>query len=178
MLVIEDIEEVVEETEEKQSFQVTDLTSANWCFKKIKQVEYRKKQMEEYVHNEIKRIKEFHLKEEKNLNDEIDYFKFLLKEYIEKQQEVDPKFKISTVDGTASFGNIQQKIKYDDEVMLEFCKQNKLDKFIKTVTTEKLNKKEFNSYLNIVGDKVITVDGEVLENVNIEEFRNFNVKTK
>lgn len=178
MLIIEDIEEVVEETEDKQSFQVTDLTSANWCFKKIKQVEYRKKQMEEYVHNEIKIIEEFHLKEEKNLNDEIDYFKFLLKEYIEKQQEVDPKFKISTVDGVASFGKIQQKIKYDDEVMLEFCKQNKLDKFINTVTTEKLNKKEFNSYLNIVGDKVVTVDGEVLENVNIEEFRNFNVKTK
>ena len=69
-------------------------------------------------------------------------------------------------------------LNFVNKVMLEFCKQNKLDKFINTVTTEKLNKKEFNSYLNIVGDKVVTVDGEVLENVNIEEFRNFNVKTK
>ena len=85
---------------------------------------------------------------------------------------------INTVDGTASFGKLQQKIKYDDNTMLEFCKQNNLEKFINVTTTEKLNKKEFNNYLSVIDGKVVTDDGEILENTFIEEIQNFNVKTK
>ena len=62
--------------------------------------------------------------------------------------------------------------------MLDFCKQNKLDNFITVTTTEKLNKREFNSYLSVVDGKVITQDGKILENVCIEAKRNFNVKTR
>ena len=69
-------------------------------------------------------------------------------------------------------------VKYEDEVMLEFCKNNNLDEFVNVVTTEKLKKKEFNNYLNVVEDKVVTADGEVLENAYVEEFKNFNIKLK
>lgn len=172
------IEETVEQEEKKQPFRVTDLLSANWCFKKMKVLENKKKQVEEYVALEKQRIEEYLEQELKRFNEDIEYFKFLLQQFVEEQQELDPKFKLSTVDGTASFGKLQQKIKYEDEAILEFCKNNNLDEFVNVVTTEKLNKKEFNRYLNVVEDKVVTVDGEILENAYIEEFRNFNIKLK
>ena len=175
----EQTEENTEKKEkESQSFKVTDLLSANWCFKKLKVLENKKKQIEEYAELEIKRIEDYLQKEQKQINEDAEYFKFLLQQFVEEQQEVDPKFKLSTVDGTASFGKLQQKIKYEDNVMLEFCKNNNLDEFVNVVTTEKLKKKEFNNYLNVVEDKVITADGEVLESAYVEEFKNFNVKLK
>nr|WP_317357297.1 host-nuclease inhibitor Gam family protein [uncultured Tyzzerella sp.] len=175
----EQTEENTEKKEkESQSFKVTDLLSANWCFKKLKVLENKKKQIEEYAELEIKRIEDYLQKEQKQINEDAEYFKFLLQQFVEEQQEVDPKFKLSTVDGTASFGKPQQKIKYEDNVMLEFCKNNNLDEFVNVVTVEKLKKKEFNNYLNVVEGNVVTMDGEVLEQAYVEEFKNFNVKLK
>lgn len=166
------------EEEKTQQFKVTDLLSANWCFKKLKALENKRKQVEEYVELEIKRIEDYLEKEQEQINQDVDYFKFLLQQFVEEQQQVYPKFKLSTVDGTASFGKLQQKIKYDDNVMLEFCKNNNLDEFVNIVRAEKLKKKEFNSYLNIVEDKVVTADGELLENAYVEEVKNFNIKLR
>ncbi len=174
-----------EKTQEKQPFRVTDLSSANWCFKKIKGLKNRQKELEEYIEiekqeaeKEAQRIQDYYENETNKIKEDISYFEGLLKIYVEERQEEDPKFKINTVDGTASFGKLQQKIKYDDNAMLEFCKQNNLDKFINITTTEKLNKKEFNNYLSVIDGKVVTADGEILENTFIEEIQNFNVKTK
>lgn len=174
-----------ENTQEKQPFRVTDLSSANWCFKKIKNLKNKQKELDGYIETErqgleieAQRIQEHYEKETNKIKEDISYFEGLLKIYVEERQEEDPKFKLSTVDGTASFGKLQQKIKYDDGAMLDFCKQNNLDKFINITTTEKLNKKEFNNYLSVIDGKVVTADGEILQNTFIEEIQNFNVKTK
>ena len=169
MIMIENITNEQTEnnnTKEKQPFRVTDLSSANWCFKKIKALMNRQKELEEYIEIEKQEAE----KEAQRIQDYYENETNKIKE--------DPKFKINTVDGTASFGKLQQKIKYDDNTMLEFCKQNNLEKFINVTTTEKLNKKEFNNYLSVIDGKVVTDDGEILENTFIEEIQNFNVKTK
>ena len=179
MILIEETnEDIIENKEEKQPFKVTDLLTANWCFKMIKMLEEKQEEIDDYVNLEKTKIESYYINETNKIENDKKYFKGLLRAYVEEQQENDPKFKLSTVDGTASFGKVQQKIKYDDSVMIDFCKQNKLDNFINVTTTEKLNKKEFNSYLSVADGKVVTQDGEVLENVCIEEERNFNVKIR
>ena len=179
MMLIEGInEDTIENKEERQGLKVTDLSSADWCFKNLKRLEEKQKEINDYVNLEKTKIENYHINEINKIKSDKEYFEGLLRAYVEEQEENDPKFKLSTVNGMASFGKLQQKINYDDSVMLDFCKQNKLDNFINVTTTEKLNKKEFNSYLSIVDGKVVTEDGEVLENVLIEERRNFNVKTR
>lgn len=166
------------EQEQKETFKVTDLASANWCFKKMKALQNKKTQIQEYVDFEQKRLEEYAEKEFRYIEESFNYFKTLLQDFVETQLENDPKFKISTVDGTASFGKVQQKIKYDDSVMLDFVKNNGLDEFVKVTTTEKLNKTDFNKYLKIVDDKVITEDGEIVDSAYIETTQNFNIKLK
>ena len=179
MILIEETnEDIIENKEEKQPFKITDLSSADWCFKNLKRLKEKQKEINDYVNLEKTKIENYHINEINKIKSDKEYFEGLLRAYVEEQEENDPKFKLSTVNGMASFGKLQQKINYDDSVMLDFCKQNKLDNFINVTTTEKLNKKEFNSYLSIVDGKVVTEDGEVLENVLIEERRNFNVKTR
>lgn len=164
---------------ENSSFKVTDLHSANWCFKQILELQNDKKEIDEFVEKELKIIEEYHKKETENINGSIEYFKTLLQQYVEEQEENDPKFKLSVPYGTASFGKEQVKIKYDDDKMLEFVKSSNLLEFVNTTVVEKLNKKEFNKYLTVAEDgRVLTEDGEVLENAYAETFRNFNIKVK
>lgn len=174
-----------ENTEEKQPFRVTDLSSASWVFKKIKNLNNKQKELDEYINFEkqnleieLKKIQDHHELESKKIAEDISYFEGLLRIYVLERQDEDPKFRLSTVNGTASFGKLQQKIKYDEKVMFDFCKQNNLDKFINITTIEKLNKKEFNKYLSAIEGKVLTEDGEILQNAFIEEIQNFNVKIK
>lgn len=179
MILIEETnEDIIENKEEKQPFKITDLSSADWCFKNLKRLKEKQKEINDYVNLEKTKIENYRINETNKIKSDKEYFEGLLRAYVEEQEENDPKFKLSTVNGMASFGKVQQKINYDDNVMLDFCKQNKLDNLITVTTTEKLNKKELNSYLSIIDGKVVTEDGEVLENILIEEKRNFNIKIK
>lgn len=164
---------------ERQSFEIKDLSSANWCFKKIKSLESKKAEINVLVEEEISIIQEYQKKETEAINNDICHFKNLIQKYVEEREEEDPKFRLTVPFGTASFGKEQIKITYDDKVMLDFVKENNLTEFINETVTQKLNKKEFNNYLAINEDeKVLTADGEILENVFVEKFRNFNIKTK
>lgn len=165
--------------EENNSFKVTDLSSANWCFKKILALQNKQKEIDKFVEKELKQVTDYHKKETEDITGRIGYFKMLLQQYVEEQEKTDPKFKLNVPYGTASFGKEQVNIQYDNDVMLEFVKNNNLSEFISTTVVEKLNKKDFNNYLSVTENgQVVTEDGEVLENAYAEIFRNFNVKVK
>lgn len=165
--------------QEKETFKINDLESANWCFKKIKILKKELFEKEFFAQNEIEKMKNYIKNEKEIIESSIQYFENLIKMYVEERLEENPKFKLSLPEGTASFGKEQIKIHYDDDQMLEFVKNNKMDNFITKNITEKLNKKEFNNFLKVTEDgQVVTEDGEIIENAYIEKFRNFNLKVK
>ena len=46
MILIEETnEDIIENKEEKQPFKITDLSSADWCFKNLKRLEENKKKL-------------------------------------------------------------------------------------------------------------------------------------
>lgn len=158
-------------------FEIDSLSKADWCFKKIKEYTKKKIQMEEYVKEEENRLKEFKKKEQEKYENNIEHFQILLRNYMDKELENDPNFKIKTLNGSANYGKKTKKLDYNDKDMIEFCKKNDLPQFIRT--KEELNKSEFKTFLTITDEnKVVTKDGEILDNITVIEEQKFNIRCK
>ena len=161
----------------KPRFEVDTLSKADWCFKRIRSLEEEQVKLKEYVKEEKNKYDNFLEKELDRIDKGIEHFKILIQMFVDKETEKDPKFKLKTVNGSASYGKEQTKLEFDDSEMLKYCKDNNLNQFVNVKTEEKLDKANFKKYLQITENgSVITEDGEVMGNIFVNKFRNFNVK--
>lgn len=160
-------------------FVVDDLSKADWCFKKIIQLEEEKNKLNEYVETEKSKYDDFLKKETERIDGAITHFKVLIQMFVDTELEKNPKFKLKTLNGSASYGKEQTKFEFNDEEMIKYCQENNLNNLIDIKQTIKLNKKEFKEFLHITEDNtVVTEDGEILDNVHVNIFKNFNLKTQ
>ena len=82
---------------------------------------------------------------------------------------------MKTAKGSASYGKVQKKWNYDEEVLLKDLEDKHLDEFIKV--KKSIDKTKLKKDLNLVADNIVVDgNGEVVEGITITEFRNFNVK--
>ncbi len=158
-------EETIEAAEVGGRFTIQDLDSANWAFRKLAAIEKKRKEIKTLADNEIERIRNWQKQEEESLNNSKEFFEGLLTEYYVRQKEVDPKFKISTPYGKVSSRKQQPKWNYEDEKVLNWLKENDTELIrIK----EEINKVELKKKYQIVGNEVVTEDGEIVEGITIE----------
>lgn len=152
-------------TTEGTKFKISDLDSANWAFRKLAAIERKRNEIKELANKEIERIRQWQEQEEKGLNNSKEFFEGLLTEYFVRQKEVDPKFKISTPYGKVSSRKQQPKWNYDNDKVLNWLKENDTELIrIK----EEINKVELKKKYQIVGNEVVTEDGEIVEGITIE----------
>lgn len=167
-----------ENIKQNKRFEVDSLSKADWCFKQIKKFENQKEKILKFASEEKEKYDVFAKKEIESIDKTIEHFKILIQMYVDREIKKDPKFKLKTPNGSASYGKLQKKLEFNDEEIFKYCKENNLDEFIKIETKEKLDKTKFKDYLQITEDnRVITADGEIMENVFVNEFSNFNLKT-
>lgn len=159
-------EETTEAAEVGGRFTVQDLDSANWAFRKLAAIENKRKEIKTLADKEIERIKDWQKQEEESLNYSKEFFEGLLTEYFVRQKEVDPEFKISTPYGKVSSRKQQPKWNYEDEKVLEWLKENDTELIrIK----EEVNKAELKKKYKVVGNEVVTKDGEIVEGIRVDE---------
>ena len=181
---LEVLEEIVVDEENiaevKERFKIKDLESANWAFRKLKAIEEKKKEIEELAKKEIEpykleiepykleidRIEEWKDTEHKSFDSSINFFNFLLEEYYREQRMLDPKFKVSTPYGKVTSRKQQPKWNYEDDKVIEWLLKN--DKDLVRVKYEP-NKTDIKNKYKVVGEKVVTEDGEIVEGIAIEE---------
>lgn len=163
---LQEIDEIIEDgTQEKERFKIENLEAANWAFRKLAAIERKRGEIKELADKETERIKEWQEQEEKGLNNSKEFFEGLLTEYFIRQREVDPKFKISTPYGKVSSRKQQPKWNYDNDKVLNWLKENDTELIrIK----EEINKVELKKKYQIVGNEVVTEDGEIVEGITIE----------
>ncbi|HHY13231.1 MAG TPA: hypothetical protein GX526_01105 [Thermoanaerobacterales bacterium] len=163
---LEEAIDTVEAAEVGGRFTIQDLDSANWAFRKLAAIEKKRNEIKELADKEIDRIKEWQEQEEKGLNNSKEFFEGLLTEYFIRQKEVDPKFKISTPYGKVSSRKQQPKWNYNDRELLDWLKENQPE-FIRI--KEEPNKVEIRKNCKVIGQNVVTKDGEIVEGITIEE---------
>jgi len=163
----DEVEEVEEETER---FQVTDLQSANWSFKKIKAFKKRVEEKERLADEEIERLKEWKRKETQVDNQSILFFEALLIEYYKRESEKDENFQLKTPYGKMSARNMPLKYIYNDEAVLNYLKVKKPEL---VEVKENYNRNKFKKIvkeIEVEGQiKLVDENGEVIDFVRVEE---------
>ena len=164
-----ELEEAIDTIEASQvggRFTIENLDSANWAFRKLAAIERKRGEIKELADKEIERIKEWQEQEEKGLNNSKEFFEGLLTEYFIRQKEVDPKFKISTPYGKVSSRKQQPKWNYDNDKVIEWLKKNNSELIrIK----EEPDKREIKKAYKVVGNSVVTENGEIVEGITVED---------
>ena len=161
-----ELQEAVEVSETQERFKIDNLEAANWAFRKLAAIERKKKEVQELAQKEIERIKTWEQQEISSLNNSKEFFEGLLTEYFAREREKDPKFKISTPYGKVSARKQQPKWHYDDEKLVNWLLEN--DKELVRVKYEP-DKNGIKKKYKIIGENVVTEDGEIVEGITIEE---------
>lgn len=170
-------EELIElqEEEEKQKFRITDLGSADWVLRRRQEVLDRLEKETEYAKTEVQKYQNFINNQEKAANEQIAYFDFLISEYLQEQKAVDPKYKLVTAVGQANFRN-SKSWRYEDDEVMNFLKENKMEEFIRVKVTESINKVDLKKALKVTNGMTITEDGEVVPGITVEDTQTLTVK--
>lgn len=164
-LVVNELQEL---QEEHKGFKVTDLESANWCFRKKAAIEQQKAEYKALAEKEIERINAWLSKELNSLDMQESFFDGLLYEYAAEQRRNNPKWKASTPYGKITFRKQQPKWNYEDETILKALKRSNMLEFIKT--TEEVKKAELKKVCGVINGKAVRVDtGEIIEGITVEE---------
>ncbi|CDZ74846.1 Bacteriophage Mu Gam like protein [Peptoniphilus sp. ING2-D1G] len=171
LALIEDLTN--EEVTERESFKVTDMASADWCFRKISAIKKDIAEKERYADLEIEKYVAFKDKEKKAADDSIAFFESLLIAYYEEQKAIDDKFKLKTAQGSLS-ARKTKSYKYDDDKVIAFLKENGIDGYIKT--EEKLKKQELKTDFKAINGSLVTENGEIIDGVVIEDVTSYTIK--
>ena len=168
-----------------ERFKIDNDSKANWALRKIRKLKEKINENEEFaekeimiIEKELSEINQWLEKENQKLEDQIDFFEGLLFDYAQILREDDPELKTHSLPfGKLMFRKQRPKWKYDDNKLLDFCKENNLDNVIQI--KERVNKNNLKKFVEVSGDKAINPDtGEVIEGVNvINRPEKFKVKT-
>lgn len=161
--VIEPRELTEAEQLEKERYQVTDESGANWCFWKIKQYQDQMAKADQTVEE----AKAFAKAEKEKAASQIDFFKGLLAEWAERQD--DTKWKFTGPAGRIVYGKATEAITKGDEKKLldQFAGTEYVKKVVKEET--KLDWSELKKHLSSVNGKIVTEDGELVEGANLKQ---------
>jgi phage host-nuclease inhibitor protein Gam len=164
---------------ESSSFAITNDSQANFFLRRLDEIRNEKDKINNTCNTEIEkfcqRVNDFRARELKTLENTEDFFTTLLESYARHQLMDSNKKSLKLPFGTLSFKKSQPKYVYDDEIVMNFIKDNNLSEFIRT--KEEINKKDLKSALNISEDGIITLNGKAMEGITITPGEEkFNVK--
>ena len=162
----------VENTEqsERESFQVTDIESLNWVFRKLAALSAKEKEVKQLADVERARINDWENRELIALHSDKNYFESLVSDYHAKQLEENPKAKtISTPYGKSkSRATKEQPKAVDKDKLLQHVKETGMTEFIKEEVKWGDLKKSL--HIHEVDDKPIVIDenGQAVPGVEVE----------
>ena len=158
---------------ENEKFEIKDLSDVNSVMRTIKNIEGKRAEYKAFAEAEIKKVTEWLESMERNLDSKIDFYKYHLTEYLNKERLSNPRTRsISTPNGRFSC-RVTKKISYPEEQMLEYLKMNHSD-MVETKTIEKFNKADVKKMLD---GNINKETGEILDFVTTEEVITYNIKT-
>ena len=169
-----DLNQAIKEEEEKAldiDYQEEDneliknQAQANYFCKVVAELREEKNKKNELIDQEIQRIKnhyeQFRLKQNNEIDRKIEFLERCLKSFAIKELEGSKKKSIKLPYGTLSFKKQQDKYEYNEELIMDWLKNNNYTKYINTKTIESVDKKALkkeshvcNGYLFIDNNKV------------------------
>ena len=156
-----------------QGFEVKDISAADWACRKVTRYMELKKQVDDYVKNEIERLKDYQARMDEEYDDHINFLTEKLRPFAEAQIEGTKKKSFRLPSGVLQF-TTGYDIAKDDEKLLKYVQDN-APEYVKCEPSVKWG--DFKKQLAWTpAGKAVTPDGEVLDFVSRTEKKSFAVK--
>lgn len=161
-----ELEEINEFEQDEKRFKIEDVDALNWAMRKVKALKEEKEEALLSAKKEIERINEWIEKENNKYDNQINFFEGLMMEYAMMERKKDPFFKKkATPFGAVSFRKRPPKWNYDDEVLVNFLKENEYTDFVNIKYSP--NKADLKKEVSVVNGKAVFDTGEIVEGVEI-----------
>lgn len=155
---------------EQQQFQISDLESLNWVFRKLTALKAEEKKVTTLANVERDRITQWEQSELTSVHNSISFFETHIQRYHAEQLAADPKQKtISTPYGKSKTRKSKETPdKENEELLLDYVIQNDLAQFIKN-SVKWADLKKSLKIVEISGEKVIVdEDGQIVPGVTVK----------
>lgn len=144
---------------ENEKFEIKDLSDVNSVMITIKNIEDKRDEYKALAESEFKKIAEWLDNMNRELDDKIDFYKYHLTEYLNKEKGKDfTKVSISVPNGVFSIRSTR-KLEYNEGKMLEYLKVNH-NNLIETAVVERFDKSKIEK---LIEDGTDIETGEVLD---------------
>lgn len=158
------------ESQEQTQFEITDLDSLNWAFRKLSALKSKEKEIKQLANVERDRIAQWEKSELSTIENSTSFFESLIQQYHAKQLAEDPKAKtISTPYGKSKTRKSKEAPeKANEDELLEYVLENEMLDFIKN----SVKWSDFKKTLKIVeisGEKVVVDEtGQIVKGVSVK----------
>ena len=158
------------ESQEQTQFEITDLDSLNWAFRKLSALKSKEKEIKQLANVERDRIDQWEKSELSTIENSTSFFESLIQQYHAKQLAEDPKAKtISTPYGKSKTRKSKEAPeKANEDELLEYVLENEMLDFIKN----SVKWSDFKKTLKIVeisGEKVVVDEnGQLVKGVTVK----------
>lgn len=162
-----DVEEI---QSQDKPFEITDLNSLNWAFRKLAALKSKEKEIKQVAEVERERIAQWERGELSTISSSLEFFENMISVYHAKQLAEDPKAKtISTPYGKSKTRKSSEAPeKQDEEQILQYVIENELDEFIKN-SVKWADLKKSLKIVEISGEKVVIDEtGQIVPGVTVK----------
>lgn len=165
-----EVEDIQAFSSEEVKFEITDINSLNWAFRKLSALKSKEKEIKNLADSERQRIADWERSELSTINNSLEFFETMISIYHAKQLEVDPKAKtISTPYGKSKSRSTKAAPeKENEEAILQHVIENGMDDYIKN----SLKWADFKKAVKIVevsGEKVVVDEtGQIVPGMTVK----------
>lgn len=163
-----EVEEI--EAQEQTQFEIKDLDSLNWAFRKLSALKSKEKEIKQLANVERDRIAQWEKSELSTIENSTSFFEELIQKYHAQQLANDPKAKtISTPYGKSKTRKSKEAPeKGNEKVILQHVIENEMDDYIKN-SVKWADLKKSLKIVEISGEKVVVDEnGQIVPGVTVK----------
>ena len=158
--------------ERVQEFRIENLESATWCFRKLRAISDKEREIQDVAASEIERIECWKKEQLKQYESDAEFFQGCISAYFIEERAKDKKFKLSTPYGKVTARKTKKWIYEDEEALKKYVKENDIEVIKVKEELDKVTLKK------IFKDGINQETGEVIPGVRIEESETITVKAE
>ncbi len=144
---------------------VDDLLKADYAIERIGKLKQEIENAKDFMRRKVETTKQWYADRERKLSQQIEWYEGQLRDFILANRDATGDNRISTEAGRAYLRSSSPQINWDDEQVVEYLESAGHGDLIRKAPDKTAIKKRF----KIVGDKLVSDDGEVLEGVEVEQ---------
>ncbi len=172
MLLAEAEELNINIDDEEQGIVIRNNTDADFYIKLINKLRQDKEELNAFIDAELERqvqlYERFREERLRPIDHQIQFYEEALRTYTMNELADSNKKSIKLPNGTLAVRKQQPVYNYDEDAVMEFLKENELEQYITTKTTESLNKKDIKKDFVVNNNNQLVINNQIVPGTSVE----------